>query len=132
MLSKSRTYQKTVRYCDGTPYLEVEAWLALTSIKQFSFSVIMTSLRTGEEKLDSGRFSRYSDDIQPHLVSIDVRNEWNSYEHLFIERLDWISENVTDLWGFDIDVPHLGINAECSLVFSFKSKSDAMRFKLTF
>jgi hypothetical protein len=132
MPPENRTYRKISYHYADQPWLDVEAWMNLEASEYFMFSIRMARLVTGEESLNSGRFSLFSDEIYDYTVDISFKNEWNSYETLFTERLDWISQNVTDNWGFDINVPHLGIGSENTLSFSFKNLTDALRFKLSF
>lgn len=132
MLLHNRTYRKSVRHFNDVYWLDIEAWLNLGASEHFIFSIEMIHLLAGEKTLDSGRFSLFSDEMQDHAVNINFKNEWVSYKSIFTERLDWISQNATGEWGFDVNIPHLSVDSENTLSFSFKNRTDAMMFKLSF
>lgn len=129
----NRRYQKVItNYNPCGPRLEMDALSTIYPNEQTLFSVPLCFLQANEINLHGGRFVLYVDTQLPYEVITNVLELAATYAVAFEERLNWIAQNNTSSWNFTIEVPHLGANAPCLIIWSFECLDDALLFKLTF
>ena len=124
----SRQYQTVITNRPEGPYLEVDI-VSIQHLREHSlFLIKLCSLIPDELSMDAGRFQFFSQEKQNFQVDIPTKN----FESVFEDHVNWIGQNVQHPWNFSVDIPHLGMDVDCFLNWSFERLDDARRFRLTF